>query len=131
MADLTAAGTAHETYLAYAEGREVVVQHEALGSFSGLEQFDPLLVFLGAQRDRDQGLRFTASKQRGAMGARQDAILDRDSANLIERAAIRPAVVDQHFVAEDAFLERVVTLACLFALFFGQRLDCALPDLGH
>ena len=80
VADFAAARAAHEADFADAERREVVVQHEALGGFAGLQQLDALLVVLGAQRDRHQRLRFAAREQRRAVRARQHAGFDGDLA---------------------------------------------------
>ena len=73
MSDFAAARAAHEPYFADAEGREIVVQHEALGGLAGIQHLDALLVFLGAERDGDQGLRFAAREQRRAVRAGQHA----------------------------------------------------------
>ena len=63
-----------------------------LRGLGDIEQFDPLLVFLGAERRGDQRLRFAAGEQRRAVRARQDvrlrSMIWRTS---IERAAIRTA----------------------------------------
>ena len=77
------------------------MQHEALGGFARLQQFDALLVVLGAERHRDQRLGFAAREQRRTVGARQDAGFDGDLADFVERAAIGTAVILQHLVAED------------------------------
>ena len=66
VADFAAAGAAHEADFADAERREVVVQHEALAGLARLQQFDALLVVLGAERDRHQRLRFAAGEQRAS-----------------------------------------------------------------
>ena len=75
VADFAAARAAHEADFADAERREVVVQHEALGGLARLQQFDALLVVLGAERGGDQRLRFAAREERRAVGARQHARL--------------------------------------------------------
>ena len=73
MADFAAARPAHKPNLANAERRKVIVQHEALERFAGLQQLDALFIVLGAQRDRHQRLRFAARKERGTVRARQNA----------------------------------------------------------
>ena len=74
-----------------AERREIVVQHEALGGFRGIQQLDALLVVLGAERRGDQRLRFAAREQRRSVRARQHADFALDLADLVELAAIRTA----------------------------------------
>src|SRR5438552_16163619 len=128
MADLTTARTAHEADLAHAERREVVMQHEALGSLTGLQQFDALLVVLGSERHRHQRLRLASRENSGAMSAREHTRLDSDGPDLIKRAAIGPAAVEQHLVAENALLQHVVKLGGLLALLFRQRLDHLFLD---
>ena len=122
MADFAAAGAAHEADFADAERREVVVQHEALGGLARLEQFDALLVVLGAEGDRDQRLRFAAGEEGRTVGARQNAGFDGDVADFVERAAIGTAAMLEHLVAEDALLESVEAL-------LGFR-AAALPAIG-
>ena len=53
VADLPAARAAHESNLAHAEGREIVVHHEALGSLAAFQQLQALFVVLRAQGHRD------------------------------------------------------------------------------
>src|ERR1700733_4078329 len=62
MSDFAASGSTHESNLAYAEGREVVMQHEALGGLGEIEHLDALFVVLGAERYGYQGLRFASGK---------------------------------------------------------------------
>ncbi len=120
VADFTAAGAAHEAGLTHAEGREIVVQHEALGSFTRLQQLDALLVVLGSQCNGDQGLGFAAGEQGRAVSTRQNAGFDGDLADLVHRAAIGTAAADQHFVAEDALFKSVVALAGFGALLVAE-----------
>ena len=56
VADLAPAGAAQELHLAHREGREVVVEHEALLVLGLLHGVDDLAVLAGAQGDGDQGL---------------------------------------------------------------------------
>ena len=79
VTDLAAAGRAEAPHLADRERREVVVQHE-LAVGLALERLDLLLVGLGAERGRDQGLRLAAREERRAVGARQVRDLGRRSA---------------------------------------------------
>ena len=55
---------------------EVVMQHESIGEFA-LQRVDALLVPRGTQRRDGQCLRFTSSKQHGAVRTRQYAGADR------------------------------------------------------
>ena len=101
VADFAAAGAAQELHFADGERREVVMQHEALERFVLEEQVEALHVFLGAQGQRGEGLRFAAGEERRAVHARQQADFAGDLANLVEGAAIGTAVVMQDVVAED------------------------------
>ncbi len=74
MADLATSGAAQERYFADREGREVVVQHEALLGFA-FEALQSLHVVAGAERGGDERLRFAAGEDGAAVGARQDARL--------------------------------------------------------
>ena len=130
VANFAAAGTAHEAHFADAERREIVVQHEALGGLAGLQQFDALGVVLGAQREGHQGLGFAAGEQRRAVGSRQHAGFDGDLADLIEGAAIRTAVVLQHFVAEDALLEGLEDLLAFVFLLVREAFEDLLFHVG-
>ena len=89
VADFAASGTAQEFHFADGERREVVVQHEALEGFVLEEQVEALHVFLGAEGERGQRLRFAAGEERRAVHARQQAHFAGDLANLVERAAHR------------------------------------------
>ncbi len=60
VADLAAAGAAHRLRLARREGREVVVEHEALPALAD-ERVDLLLVGGRAERRGDDRLRLAAS----------------------------------------------------------------------
>jgi hypothetical protein len=77
VADLAAARRAHELDLADAERREVVVEKELLGGLA-LVLLDDLGISLGAEGDRGEPLGLAAGEERGAVGARQQAHLDRD-----------------------------------------------------
>ena len=79
VADLAPAGAAQELHLADGEGREVVVQHEALlVTLAPATRVDDLLVVGGAEGDRHERLRLAAGEERRAVGARQHADLARD-----------------------------------------------------
>src|SRR5204862_170707 len=81
VADFTPARAGHASRLADREGREVVVEHEALPRLA-LEALDLLRIVGGAERAGDERLRFAASEHGRAVDARQDAGLDPDVANL-------------------------------------------------
>ena len=72
VTDLAPAGAAHEAGLTHAEGRELVVMHEALGLFD-IEPVDALLVAGGAQREQGEHLGLATGEQAGAVGARSIA----------------------------------------------------------
>ena len=77
VADFTASGAAQELHFADAERREIVVQHEALELILLKEQIESLHVFLGAEGQCRQSLRFAAGKKRRAVDARQQVRLRR------------------------------------------------------
>ncbi len=131
MADLATAGTAHEANLTHAERREIVVQHEALEGLAGLQQFNALLVFLGAQRHGDQGLGLAASEQGRAVRSRQDAGLDRDGADLVEGTPVGTAMLFEHLVAENALLEAIEGFADLRLLLFGEPREYAASEFRN
>ena len=104
VADLAPAGAAQELDLAHRERREVVVEHELLVGLL-LVLLDELRVAAGAQRDRGQRLGLAAGEQRRAVRARQRADLDRDVADLVERAAVEAAALVEDGAAQDLLLE--------------------------
>jgi hypothetical protein len=101
VADFAPTGTAQELDFAHAEWREVVVQHKTLELVLLEEQVKALHVFLGAQRERGERLRFSSCKERGAMNAREQAHFAGNLANLVEGAAIGTPAGVQDVVAED------------------------------
>ena len=114
MTDLATAGAAQERHFANRERREVVVQHEALLGFA-FEGLQPLHVFAGAQRGRDQRLRFAAGEDRRTVGAGQHADFDPDIADLVELAAIGTALLLDHLLAEDLLAQHFEVLDSLLA----------------
>src|SRR5207248_490588 len=86
------------------EGREVVVEHEALPGFA-LEALDLLRIVVRAQCARDERLRFATREHGRAVCPRQDAGFDRDWTNLVELSAVEPDVMGEDLFAEDLFLE--------------------------
>ena len=81
MADLAAAGTAQAPDLADAEGRKVVMQHEAAVDVAA-QALQMLLVAFAAQGADDQGLGLAAGEEGRTMGPRQDADLTADGADV-------------------------------------------------
>jgi hypothetical protein len=115
VADLAASGTAHEADLPDREGREVVVQHEALPGLA-LEALDLLRVVGGAERAGDQRLRLAAREHGRTVHARQDPRFDPDRPHLVELPAVEAHAVGEHFLAERLFLQ-----------FLEDRLGFGLP----
>src|SRR5216684_8599463 len=95
MADLTPPGRAERPCLADAEGREVVVMHEALELFEA-EPVKLLLVTNRAEGDDAERLGLTPREQRRAVGAGEDSNLRRDRPDLG-----RLAPVWTHTLGED------------------------------
>ena len=105
MADFTT-GHAHGLHFAHGEGREVVVQHEAL-AFVAVQGVDLLFVGGAAQRGDGDGLGFAAGEDHGAVGAGQNRGLDFDGTH-----GLGVAVVDA-----GAFVDDSLTHELLFQVF--------------
>jgi hypothetical protein len=90
VTDVAAGRRAEPPDLPDRERREVVVQHEVSVRLA-LQRLDLLLVRLGAERGRDQGLRLAAGEERRAVGSRQVRHLDGDRPDLV---ALRPSTRD-------------------------------------
>src|SRR2546430_11609193 len=95
MADLTPPGRPQRPRLAHAEGREVVVMHEALELLQA-EPIKLLLVPDGAQRHDAEGLGLTPGEKRRPVRARQNADFAGDLADLGGLSTIR-----SHALVED------------------------------
>ena len=114
VADLAAAGAAQELHFTDREGREVVVQHEALPGLA-LDHLDLLLVVGGAERGGDERLRLAAGEhgravRRGA--ARSVSIADRDgSRRTCGRRGARCARGSRRAAPSPAGLEDALGLA--------------------
>ena len=106
VTDFATAGAAQERHFANRERREVVVQHEALLGFA-FEGLQPLHVFAGTQRGRDQRLGFAAGEDCRSVRAGQHADLDPDIADLVELAAVGTALLFDHLLAEDLLAQQV------------------------
>src|SRR5579872_4654403 len=101
MPDLATAHARHAAHLAHREWRKVVMQHEALLGFT-FKFFHALHVIRRAQRSGDQRLGLAAGKDGRAVSARQYASFNGNSADFIERAAIRTVTLVRDLIAEDA-----------------------------
>ena len=55
--------------------------------------------------DRDQRLGLAAGEERRAVGAGQDADLDRDRPDLVEAPAVEADALVEHHLAQDLLLE--------------------------
>src|SRR5260370_1796780 len=109
MPEMGTARAGHGADFANGERREVVVKHEA-ALLRGLVALQPLSIVRSAKRRADQGLRLATRKQRRAVNSRQNPNLNRDLANLIERALIRPDALVQNLIAEDVFANPPILL---------------------
>src|SRR5260370_1603198 len=112
MPEMGTARAGHGADFANGERREVVVQHEAALLLT-LVALQPLSIVRSAKRRADQGLRLATRKQRRAVNSRQNPNLNRDLANLIEGAMIRPDALVQNLIAEDVFAKQLIVLAQL------------------
>ena len=108
VADLAAAGAAEELHLPDREGREVVVEHEALAVLGLLHGVDDLRVLGGAQGGGHQGLGLAAGEERRAVGARQDAHLGGDRPHLVEPPAVEAMAVPEDLALEQLLAQPVV-----------------------
>ena len=106
VTDLAPAGAAHEAGLAHAEGRELVVVHEALG-FLDVEAVDALLVPGRAQGEQGQHLGLAPGEETGAVGARSHPDVAVDRADLVHAAAVGALLVDGDDPAHGLLLHRV------------------------
>ena len=73
-----------------------------------LVRLEALSVVGGAQGGGDQGLCFATGKERGTVGAGQDAGLDADGADFVEGAAVGTNAFPGDLLAEDALAEKLV-----------------------
>src|SRR5208283_2348960 len=121
MSNFAAAGSTHKPNFADAERREIVVQHEALGSFGGIEHLDALFVVFRSKSRSDQRLSFSARKQGRAVRARENADFDLDLADLIELASIGTLAILQHLIAKNALHQTLEEFLGNRLLLFGKR----------
>ena len=87
VADFASARRADAAGFADRKRREVVVQQEGF-LVGALQRVDELLVFAGAERGDDDGLRLAAGEQRRTVRARQEAGFDNDRPYGHEIAAV-------------------------------------------
>ena len=126
MADFAPARRAHSAGLANRIGREVVVEQEAL-LVGAVERVDVLLVLAGAERRHHKRLRLAAGKERGPVGAGQDADLSQNRTDGREVAPVDAALMVEDVPAHDLRLGVVERFRHLrgrefgFALFRRQR----------
>src|SRR5690242_523216 len=105
MADFAASGATQEFNFTDAEWRKIVVQHETIELILLEEKVEALHVFLGAEGERGECLRFAAGEERGTVNAGQQPHFARNFANLVEGAAIGTAAGIQDVVAENVLAE--------------------------
>src|SRR6266849_2831412 len=89
MSDLAPAGTTQRARLTDRERREVVMVHVPLELF-GRQTVQLLLVGHGTKGRYRQRLRLPPGEEARTMRPRQHADLDRDLANVLPAAALRP-----------------------------------------
>src|ERR1039458_4955117 len=114
MPNLAAARSAQECDFADREGREVIVQHEALLGFAFAGPA-ALHFFAGAKCGGPQRLGLATSKDGRAVSARQHPNFNPDVANLVELAPVGTASVFDHLLAEDLLTQQIEILAGLLA----------------
>src|SRR6267143_1087717 len=129
VADFATARATKEFHFTDAERREVVVQHEAVELVLLEEQVEALNVFLCAQGQSRESLRFAASKEGGTVHAGEQANFAGDQTNLVEGTAIGTAADVKNIIAEDVFAEAfqgalgegAPLVHLLLGLFFGVQ----------
>ena len=127
MADFAAAGPADAAGFADGEIREVVMEDELLLVRAASVGIKFLRVVAGAERDERNGLRFAAGKQRGTVGAREEAHFAGDGADLFKITTIEALAALEDKLA-DGFLLDVVEgvvnddLGDLLGAVFGDEL---------
>ncbi|HTZ04647.1 MAG TPA: hypothetical protein VMB53_02730 [Gaiellaceae bacterium] len=109
VADVAPLRAAHEARLPDRVRREVVVVHVAALLLEG-EVVDALTLLRGAERERGEDLRLAALEQAGAVGARIDADLDLDRADLLGAAPVGAALLDGDLLPDDVLVDRLARL---------------------
>src|SRR4051794_36728235 len=106
VADVAALRPAHEPGLPDGEGREVVVVPVELLGLEP-EAVEPHLLARGAEGGDGERLGLAAREERGPVGARRHADLDRDRADLLRLPAVGADLPHRDAVADDLLLELV------------------------
>ena len=109
VADLAAAQAAGGFGLACRERREIIVQHELLGTLYQHFVLD-LLVHLRTEGHRSQRLRFTAREDRRTVSGGQVAHLAPDGADFVRAAAVQALALVEDHVAHGLLLHVVVEI---------------------
>ena len=105
--DFAAAGRTEAADFAGAVGREVVVEHEALGGVSAGDGVEILSVLLGAERDRRERLGLAAREDGASVNAREHPHLSGQRTDLVLGSSVDAFAVDEHVVAHRLDFERV------------------------
>src|SRR5207245_1984394 len=130
MSDLAPPGAPQELDLAHREGREVVVQHEALLRLA-LEPIEALDILGRPERACHESLSLAAREQSGAVRAGEDSDLTGDAADLVRLSPIEAAALDEQLPPGDRLVEIVKDRRGLLAarrLVLGDRLELFLEE---
>ncbi len=109
VADLAPTGPAHEARLAHAEGRELVMVHEALG-FLDVEAIDTLLVPGRSQRQQREYLGLAPGEETGAVGARSHPHFAGYGADLLGGTTVGPLLLHGDLATHRLLLHGVESL---------------------
>ena len=110
VADLTTAQTAGGLRLARREGREIIVEHELLGTLHEHLVLD-LLVHLRAERNGGQRLRLASCEEARTVGCGQVVGLAPDRTDLVRATAVETLALVENHVAHRLLLHVVVEIA--------------------
>ena len=120
VADLAAAGGAEAADLARAVGREVVVEEELLLRLAAGDRVDLLRVLERGERADAERLRLAAAEHGRAVGAREDADLGGERADVVEPAAVDALAALEDVLADGLDLEAVLHRAELLVGHLGE-----------
>ena len=113
MADLAAVLTTKAAGFADAEGREIVVKHEALGVWAAAVGIDHL-GFFGRSEGRDaESLGFATGKERAAVRAGKEPDFAGERTQIVESTAVAAFLAIKNAHAEGFFLEVIERLGDL------------------
>ena len=107
VTDLAAVHSTEAAGFADAEGREIVMEHEALGVRATAIGIDHLGLIGGSESRDAEGLGFATGEDRAAVGAGQQADLAGEGANFVESTAIAALLAVEDRNAEGFFLQVV------------------------